>query len=156
MKESLARIGRSHSPFLGAITRPTEPPSQHGHHESPRKTHALSSNILAAPKISQSQHLGYTARNRPRQPGPSQQSPTRPPRPALSQKPNNAHVLTFTGHHPSNNGREDTGTSAKNTPTAQGSDNIVHGDAESLPTGSPDRMFKLFLGVADDQGVINT
>jgi myosin heavy subunit len=155
MTEMLASMERSHSPILETITRPTEPPSQAGHQESPRKTHARSSNIPAVSKISQNPHLGYAARTRPLQPSLSQQSlsqqsPTRPTRPALIPKPNNAHVSTFNCHPPSSNGREDTGTSAKNTPTAEGSENIAQGDTEWLHTGSPDRIFRISL--ADDQG----
>jgi hypothetical protein len=144
----LASIERSHSPVLETITRPTEPPGQAGHQESPRKTHARPSNIPAASKISQNPHLGYAARTRPSQPSLSQQSPTRPTRPALIPKQNNAHVLTFNCHPPSSNGR---GTSAKNTPTAQGSENIAQGDTEWLQTESPDCIvFRTSL--ADDQG----
>ncbi|KAF8852179.1 hypothetical protein BDZ45DRAFT_124376 [Acephala macrosclerotiorum] len=147
----LASIERSHSPVLETITRPTEPPGQAGHQESPRKTHARPSNIPAASKISQNPHLGYAARNRPFQPSLSQQSPTRPTRPALIPKPNNTHVLTFNCHPPSSNGREGTGTSAKNTPSAQGSENIAQGDTEWLQKESPDcKIFRTRL--ADDQG----
>ena len=147
----LASIERSHSPVLETITRPTEPPGQAGHQESPRKTHARPSNIPAASKISQNLHLGYAARTRPFQPSLSQRSPTRPTRPALIPKPNNAHVSTFNCHPPSSNGREGTGTSAKNTPTAQGSENIAQGDTEWLQTESPDcKIFRTRL--ADDQG----
>ncbi|PMD16009.1 hypothetical protein NA56DRAFT_709392 [Hyaloscypha hepaticicola] len=147
----LASIERSHSPVLETITRPTEPPGQAGHQESPLKTHARPSNIRAASKISQNLHLGYAARTRPFQPSLGQQSPTRPTRPALIPKPNNAHVLTFNCHLPSSNGREGTGTSAKNTPTAQGSENIAQGDTEWLQTESPDcKIFRTRL--ADDQG----
>jgi hypothetical protein len=146
----LASIERSHSPVL-ETTRPTETPGQAGHQESPRKTHARPSNTPAASKISQNPHLGYAARTRPFKPSLSQQSPTRPTRPALALKPNNAHVSTFNCHRPSNNGREGTGTSAKNTPTAQGSENIAQGDTEWLQTESPDsQVFRISL--ADDQG----
>jgi len=142
---------KSHSPVLETITRPTEPPGQAGHQESPRKTHARPSNIQAASKISQNLHLGYAARTRPFQPSLNQQSPTRPTRPALIPKPNNAHVSTFNCQPPSSNGREGTGTSAKNTPTAPGSENIAQGDTEWLQTESPDcKIFRIRL--ADDQG----
>jgi hypothetical protein len=151
LMEMLASIERSHSPVLETITRPTEPPGQAGHQESPRKTHARPSNIPAASKISQNLHLGQAARTRPPQPSLSLQSPTRPTRPALIPKPNNAHVSTFNCHLPSSNGREGTGTSAKNTPTAQGSENIAQGDTEWLQTESPDsKIFRTRL--ADDQG----
>ena len=144
----LASIERSHSPVLETTTRPTETPGQAGHQESPRKTHARPSNTPAASKISQNPHLGYAARTRPFKPSLSRQSPTRP---ALILKPNNAHVLTFNCHPPSSNGREGTGTSAKNTPTAQGSENIAQGDTEWLQTESPDcKVFRTSL--ADDQG----
>jgi hypothetical protein len=150
MKGMLPSINRSHSPVLETITRPTEPPGQAGHQESPRKTHARPSNIPAASKISQNPHLGYDARTRPLQRGLSQQSPTRPARPALIPKPNNAHVSAFDCHPPSSNSREGTGTSAKNTPTAQGSENIAQGDTEWLQTESPDcTIFRTRL--ADDQ-----
>jgi hypothetical protein len=143
----LVGIERSHSPVLETITRPTEPPGQAGHQESPRKTHARPSNIPAASKISQNPHLGYAARTRPFQPSLSQQSPTRP---VLIPKPNNTHALTLNCHPPSSNGREGTGTSAKNTPTAQGSENIAQGDTEWLQTESPD--CKIFwTRLADDQ-----
>jgi hypothetical protein len=147
----LASIERSHSPVLETITRPTEPPGQAGHQESPRKTHARPSNIPAASKITQNPHLGYAARTRPFQPSLSQQSPTRPTRPALIPKPNNAHGLTFNCHPLSSNGREGTGTSAKNTPTAQGSENIAQGDTEWLQTESPDCKFSR-TRLSDDQG----
>ncbi|KAE9367845.1 hypothetical protein N431DRAFT_548181 [Stipitochalara longipes BDJ] len=147
----LPSIERSHSPVLETKTRPTETLGRVGHQESPRKTHARPSNTPAASKISQNPHLGHVARTRPFKPSLSQQSPTRPTRPALIPKPNNAHVLTFNCHHPSSNGREGTGTSAKNTPTAQGSENIAQGDTEWLQTESPDcRIFRISL--ADDQG----
>lgn len=151
MTEMLARMERSHPPVLETITRPTEPPGQAGHQESPRKTHARPSNTPAASKISQYPHLGKAARNRPPQPSLNQQSPTRPTRPALILKPNNAHILISNCHPPSSNGREGTGTSAKNTPTAQGSENIAQGDTEWLQTESPGcKIFRIKL--ADDQG----
>ncbi|KAH8599403.1 hypothetical protein B0O99DRAFT_390243 [Bisporella sp. PMI_857] len=149
-------IERSHSSVFETTTRPTETPGQAWHQESPRKTHARPSNTPAALKISQYPHLGHAARNRPFKPSLSQQSPTRPIRPirpALMPKPNNANVLTFNSHSPSHNGREGTGTSAKNTPTAQGSENIAQGDTEQLQTQteSPDcRIFRISL--ADDHG----
>ena len=142
---------RSHSPVLETRTKPTEPLGQAGHQESPRKTHARSSNIPAASKISQNPHLGHAARNRPIQPSPSHQSPTRPTRPALIPKQNNAHVLTFNCHLPSSNGREGIGKSAKNTPTAQGSENISRGHIGWLRAGSPD--YEIFgTRLANDQG----
>jgi hypothetical protein len=144
----LASNERSHSPVLETMTRPTEPPGQAGHQESPRKTHARPSNIPAASKIGQNPHLGCAARTRPVQPSPSRRSPTRP---ALIPKPNNAHFLTFNSHPPSSNGREGTGKSAKNTPTAQGSENIAQGHLEWLQTESPD--YKIFGSrLANDQG----
>ena len=145
-----ASIERSHSPVLETITRPPEPPGQAEHQESPRKTHGRPSNIPAASKISQNPHLGHAARTRPFQPSLSQQSPTRPTRPALIPKPNNAHVLTSNRHPPSSNGREGTG-SAKNTPTAQGSENVAQGDTEWLQTESLDcKIFRTRF--AEDQG----
>jgi hypothetical protein len=147
----LAANERSHSPVLETTTRPTETPGQAGHQESPRKTHARPSNTPAASKVSQNPHLGYAARTRPFKPSLSEQSPPRPTRPALGLKPNNAHVRTFNCHPPSSNGREGTGTSAKNTPTAQGSENIAQGDTEWLQTESPDcKVFRTRL--AGDQG----
>lgn len=151
MTGMLASFERSHSPVLETITKPTEPPGQAGHQESPRKTHARPSNIPAASKISQNPHLGHAARTRPFQQSLSQQSPTRPARPALIPKPNNAHVLTFNCQPPSSNGPECTGSSTKNTPTAPGSENIAQGDTEWLQTESPDsKIFRIRL--ADDQG----
>ena len=87
---------------------------------------------------SQNPHLGVATRIRPSQPNLSLQSPTRPTRPPLIPKPNNVHVSTFNSHPPSSNGREYTRTSAKNTPTTQGSKNIAQGDTERLQTESPD------------------
>jgi hypothetical protein len=59
--------------------------------------------------------------------------------------------LTFNCQPPSSNGPECTGTSAKNTPTAPGSENIAQGDIEWLQTESPDcKIFRIRL--ADDQG----
>jgi len=139
-----ASVERSHSPVHETITGRTEPPGQAGHQETPRKTHPRPSNIPATSKISQNPHLGLTARAA----RPPQQSPTRH---ALISKSNNAHVLPVSHYPLSSNGREGTGTSAKNIPTAQGSENIAQGDTERLQTESPDwRIFMTRL--ADDHG----
>jgi len=147
--EMRGRIERSHSPALEASNSPTKIPDQAGHQESPRKTHARPANTQAAPKISK--FLGVHARNRLLQPSPSKQSPARPTRPALGPKPNNALVSKFNCPTPSNSSREGTGTNSKNSPTAQGSENIAQGGTEWLRKESPD--FKIVRSrLADERG----
>ncbi|KAH7305409.1 hypothetical protein BKA65DRAFT_202346 [Rhexocercosporidium sp. MPI-PUGE-AT-0058] len=146
--EMRGSIERSHSLALEASNSPTKVPGHAGHQESPRKNHARPANTQAVPKISK--FLGVHARNRHLQPSPSKQSPARPTRPALGPKPNNALVSKFNCPTPSNSGREGTGTNAKTSPTAQGSENIARG-TEWLGKESPDCKI-VRSRLADDQG----